>query len=113
MAFSTKITFVPRDNGEKSISFDNVDYGITGCYSVFDTVESKFKFLNFRTINSDGYYDFVSILSYDEFMEFHKNYRKTEEDFIGKELSNFLTKEKLRYNWVIIELYEWETGMDF
>ena len=26
--FSSKISFVPRDNGEKSISFDMVDYGL-------------------------------------------------------------------------------------
>ena len=76
MAFSTKISFVPRDNGQRSVSFDEVDYGLVplgrGMNEMKDNILNNFKSLNFREINSNGYYDYVSVLTIEEFLDFHK-----------------------------------------
>ena len=73
MAFSVKISFVPRDNGKESYSFDIVDYGLLpiggGIQRINDNLNNNFKTLNFREIYSDGYYDFVTVLTIDEFIK--------------------------------------------
>lgn len=74
MAFSTKISFVPRDNGEKSVSFDGVDYGFQRPYYISDLLETEYAFLDFKKIISDGYIEFVTILKFEEFKEFHNKY---------------------------------------
>jgi len=116
MAFSTKISFVPRDSGEMSISFDNVNYGITGFSTdVFKSVKNEFAFLNFKEFYSGAYYDFVAVLSFEEFIDFHKKYYKANPSHhLTEELEKFLyiTASKIRYNWVLIVVYEWEIGLD-
>lgn len=111
MAFSTKISFVPRDAGEKSMSFDMVDYGLDNgsVLNVKDSFNSKL--LNYREINN-YYFDFVSVLTIEEFLEFHKIHCKHGDR--EKVLNQFLSKDikTVQYSWVIIEVYEWESGLD-
>jgi hypothetical protein len=114
MSFSTKISFVPRDSGEKSISFDNVEYGLVplgrSIIELKEIIFNKTHSLNFREINSNGYYDYVSVQSIDEFLDFHK-LNIQEKSFRIVELEQFISNElkKVRYNWVIIEVYEYES----
>jgi hypothetical protein len=115
MAFSTKITFVPRDSGEKSVSFDGVHYGLDNIMKELVHTETKdlviFKCLTFREIGQ-FYYDYVTTLNFEEFLEFHPIHHKP--SYLPNRLNEFLEKEvkKTRYNWVIIEVYEWESGLD-
>lgn len=116
MAFSTKISFVPRDSGQKSVSFNEVEYGLVplgrGMTEMADNILNNFKSLHFREINN-YYSDYVSVVTIDEFLDFHKLHHKTH---IGEqELIEFLHTglQKVRYNWVIIEVYEWESGSDY
>jgi hypothetical protein len=111
MAFSTKISFVPRDSGTPTLSFDMVDYGMNPYGKGFPDWIGKgfvdFKSLHFRIINSGAYLDFVSVMSFEEFLVFNN------ENMLGKAYTQFSMDDlkKARYNWVIIEIYEWETGL--
>lgn len=111
MAFSSKITFVPRDNGEKSISFNEVDYRLVPLGKVMSVITenlfNKLKSLNFREINNH-YIDFVSVLTIEEFLDFHKNNHQDSDQNVERFIQNDI--QKIRYNWVIIEVYEWESG---
>jgi len=112
--FSTKISFVPRDSGVKSVSFDLVDYGLvlSGIITnIKENLQDKFEHLNFRVINNH-YYDFVSVLEWEEFLEFHKKYQT--DGFSNDDINSFMKKynDKVIYNWVVIEIYEWESGLD-
>ena len=113
MSFSTKISFVPRDNGERAVCFDNVEFGFIpialGYHGMVDNLNENFKQLNFRMINS-YYIDFVTTLSNEEVLAFltsspeilDKN--RILKDFIQKDF------EKIQYNWAVIQIYEWESG---
>ncbi|HCY75964.1 MAG TPA: hypothetical protein DHV28_08575 [Ignavibacteriales bacterium] len=111
MAFSTKVTFVPRDSETPSLSYDMVDYGLNPNVKGFPKWELNgfvdFKSLHFRVLSSGTYIDFVSVLSFEEFLVFIKEHK------LGKTLTQFSLTDlkKVRYNWVIIEVYEWESGM--
>jgi hypothetical protein len=115
MTFSTKVSFVPRDNGEKSVSFNEIDYGLVpygkGFLEMKDNILNNFKFLNFREINN-YYFDYVTVLSIEEFIDFHKLHHK--QSFISQELNQFISVKLpvVRFNWVVIEVYEWESGLD-
>jgi len=73
MSFSTKISFVPRDNGERAVCFDNVDFGFIpisyGFNGMVNNLNENFKLLNFRQINS-GFIDFVTTLNNEEVLSF-------------------------------------------
>ena len=114
MAFSTKISFVPRDTGEKSVSFNEVDYGLVpfghGFTEMKENIFNNFQSLNFREIKN-YYFDFVSVQTIEEFLDFHNTHLKS---FHGdQDLKWFIINElpKIRYNWVVIEVYEWESGL--
>jgi len=114
MSFSTKFSFVPLDSGIPSISFDRLDYGFVPLSSNIRVIEenlnTNFKHLNFRKIG-DYYYDFVTVLSWEEFLDFHSKIGN--DNLISQDISSFITnyKEEVRYNWVVIEVYEWESGL--
>ena len=113
MSFSTKISFVPRDSGEKTVCFDNVDFGFIpisyGFNGMVNNLNENFKFLNFRQINS-GFIDFVTTLENEEVLSFlsskpeilNKNLKL--KDFIQNDFKN------IRYNWAVLQIYEWESG---
>lgn len=109
MSFSTKITFVPRDNEEKSVSFDHVNIGVGTSFDMGKLLSEKFKSLTFREILSDVYYDYVSILTFEEFQTFYESNLNTN-ILPETEMKRFeLTRSgQVRYNWVIIEVYEWD-----
>jgi len=118
MAFSTKITFVPCDNKESSVTFDEVDYGLvplaSGILEMKANMRNNFKSLNFKETN-DGYIDFVSEVSevsVDEFLKFHEIHYKNSP--FDKNFQHFLLNDihTGRYNLVVITVYEWESGMD-
>lgn len=117
MTFSTKITFVPRDNGEKSLSFDPVDVGLIptgkGLLGIKENIFQNFKPLHFREIITQGGYDCVSTLTFEEFEDFYKSNLRTYSTN-NPQLTQFLITQsgRIRYNWVIIEVYEWESQMD-
>ena len=116
MAFSTKITFVPRDNGEKVICFDGVDYGLDPTDRDFPDWHQKdfmdYKNLHFRIVG-DYYVDFAAVLNFEEFLQFHALHYKEEnwDTSVSKFLHN-KGKQKV-FSWVIVEIYEWESGLDF
>ena len=114
-AFSTKISFVPRDSGVKSISFDIVDYGLIPFAEDVTSIkknliDSNSNNLHFRMID-DYYTDFVTVLKWEEFIEFHKKHTT---DANNESINSFMDtyNGKVRYNWVIIEIYEWESGLE-
>jgi hypothetical protein len=113
MSFVTKVTFVPRDNGEKSVSIENVNYGI-GSYimEINSNIKEKFKDYQFRELNETGsYYDYVTILSHNEFIKFHNKFIQLDNHYSHK-LDEFVksfvnsTDEITRYNWVVVEVFE-------
>lgn len=112
--FSTKISLVPRDSGKESLTFDSVNYGLVpngNINQVEENLTTNYSYLNFRKIGN-YYYDFVSVLNWEEFQEFHQ--RNNKDDFRNEQISSFMEhyKDDVRYNWVIIEVYEWESGLD-
>jgi hypothetical protein len=115
MAFTTKVTFVPRDSGEKSVSFDMVNYGLDNILHEHTQTETPgivlFESLTFREIGSH-YFDYVATVDFEEFLAYHPIHHKP--SYLPNHLNDFLEKEvnKVRYNWVIIEVYEWESGMN-
>jgi hypothetical protein len=113
MSFSTKISFVPRDSGVNVICFDNVDFGFipvgSGFHGLVNNLNENFKFLNFRQINSDSI-DFVTTLNNEEILMF----LSSSPEFMNKNLDvkDFIHTDFkiIRYNWALIEIYEWESG---
>jgi hypothetical protein len=107
MSFITKVTFVPRDNGEKSVSFENVDYGIgSQIMEIKSNLEVKFKDYQFRELNETGsYFDYVTVLSHDEFIQFHNKFILLKN---SNKLDEFIKSlnELIRYNWVVVEVFE-------
>ena len=111
MSFSTKITFVPRDNGEKSVSFNGIYFGLGTDYtSIIKNLENKFKELSFRNLNeTSSYEDFVTVLSINEFKKFYKNLDSNDfYNYLNLDLDNYMNnnESEVRYNWVIIEINE-------
>ena len=115
MAFSTKVTFVPSDDKESPVTFDEVDYGLVPLSSGFLEMENNilnnFKSLNFKEIN-DYYFDFISELSVADFLKFHEIHYKNSP--FHQNFHHFLLNDIFsgRYNKVVITVYEWESGMD-
>lgn len=115
MAFSTKITFVPSCSNENPVTFDMVDYGLVplggGFLEMKDNILNNFKSLIFKETN-DGYIDFVSEVSVDEFLKFHEIHYKN--SHFNKNLHHFMLNDihSRRYNLVVITVYEWESGLD-
>lgn len=110
MSFITKVSFVPRDNGEMSVSFENIDYGI-GKYimEINSNIKEKFKNYQFRELNETGsYFDFVTILTIDEFFNFHSNFLVLSPTNNSNQLDEFVKSisDNIRYNWVVIEVFE-------
>ena len=112
MAFNTKVTFVPRDSGEKSVSFDLVNYGLNNILKEHIHTETNgivlFETLAFREIGTH-YFDYVATLDFEEFLEFHQIHHKSTSN--SNLLNKFIEKDalKIRYNWVLIVVYEWES----
>ena len=113
MSFITKVSFVPRDNDVKSVSIENVNYGI-GSYimEINSNIKEKFKDYQFRELNETGsYYDYVTILSHNEFIQFHNKFIQLDNHYSHK-LDEFVksfvnsTDEIIRYNWVVVEVFE-------
>jgi hypothetical protein len=108
------ITFLPKDSQKKPITFDMVDYGLDSSGRV-DVIEkelsTKFKHLNFKKIG-EYYYDFVSYLTLNEFLEFHKI--NTSKEFKNNDINSFIKKYKgePELEKVFIKIYEWESGLD-
>ena len=115
MAFSTKITFSPRDNSKKSISFDSVDYGLDPQDPKFPTWHQKssidYKSLHFKIVRN-YYVDFETEVSLEEFIRFHKAHHI--KNAWDHNLVDFLKSKNLEalYKMVHIEVYEWESGFD-
>lgn len=111
--YSTKISFVPRDSGEKTVCFDNADFGFipiaAGYRGMVNNLNENFKHLTFRQIDM-GYIEFVTTLNNIEILTFltttpeilNKNLKL--KDFIQNDFKN------IRYNWAIIQIHEWESG---
>jgi hypothetical protein len=117
MTFSTKITFVPRDSDQKSLSFNHVDIGLIppgkGMLDMKENILENFKSFYFREIGSQGGYDYVSTLTFEEFEEFYKsNFGILSNN--NPQLTQFLITStgRIRYNWVVIEINERESEMD-
>ncbi len=110
MSYVTKISFVPRDNGRVTISFENVDYGFGNNYSeVKSNIQNKFKKYQFREINETGsYFDFVTILSIDEYFDFHSKYLINSPFNYSENINKFIKSidDTIRYNWVVVEIFE-------
>jgi len=110
MSFITKVTFVPRDNHEKSVSFENIDYGIgTHISNIKTNLNYKFKDYQFREINETGsYFDYVTILSHNEFIIFHNKFIQSDNFNNSKKLDEFVTSldDTIRYNWIVVEVFE-------
>jgi hypothetical protein len=72
-------------------------------------LEDKFKDYHFRKLNETGsYFDFVTILSHNEFVIFHKKYIKSSQFNNSNIIDEFVQSldESVRYNWVIVEVFE-------
>lgn len=114
MSFITKVTFVPRDNDVKSVSIENVDYGIgTHLMEINSNFKEKFKDYQVRELNETGsYFDYVTILSHNEFINFHKKFIKLNNSDNSLKLDEFVKSfinsndDLIRYNWVIVEVFE-------
>lgn len=108
MSFVTKISFVPRDNGKTSTSFENVDYGFGNHITeIKSNLSERFKEYHFREINETGsYFDFVTILTIDEFFDFHSKFLSPIKN--SNNLDEFVKSisDNIRYNWVVIEVFE-------
>ena len=112
--FVTKITFVPRDNDVKSVSIENVDYGLGNhIMEIKSNLDGKFKDYQFRELNETGsYFDYVTIMTHDEFINFHKTYFQFNqfnnshriEEFVKSFVSSI--DDIIRYNWVVVEVFE-------
>jgi hypothetical protein len=117
MSFSTKITFVPKDTDVKSVSFNGVDIGLVPIGGGMDVMKNvlfeRFKSLHFRQILSLDGIDFVSTLTIEEFEYFYNEHVNKSSNSI-QDLNQFIITKigKTRYNWVIIEVYEWESGLE-
>lgn len=114
MAFSTKISFVPRDNGNNVVCFDNVDFGFYQIGNSFmlmrDNLYGKYQKLNFREISIQISNDYVSVLNNDEIIEFLSSSLEILNN--NPTLKYFIQNgfKYTQYNWAIIEIYEWESG---
>ena len=110
MSFVTKVSFVPRDNGKISTSFEGVDYGFGNFYSdIKSNLSEKFKEYSFREINETGsYFDFVTILTIDEFFEFHSKYIVLSTFNNSNVIDDFVKSinDTILYNWVVVEIFE-------
>ncbi len=110
MSFKTKISFVPRDSGTPSISFESVNYGFGNFYSdIKNNLKTTFKRYKFRELNETGSYtDFICLLSIEEFTKFHFQFFDKTTMFGDKSINEFLITKvpNTRYNWVIIEINE-------
>ena len=110
MSFVTKVSFVPRDNGKISTSFEGVDYGFGNFYSdIKSNLSEKFKEYRFREINETGsYFDFVTILTIDEFFEFHSKFLVLSPFNNSHNIDEFVKSisHTIRYNWVVVEIFE-------
>jgi hypothetical protein len=114
MSFITKVSFVPRDDGEKSVSYENVDYGLGNHLTeIKSNIEGKFKDFQFRVLNETGsYFDYITILSLNEFIIFHKKFIKLNNSDNSHKLDEFIktfinsNDDLIRYNWVIVEVFE-------
>jgi hypothetical protein len=113
MAFSTKITFILSNSNDNSVTFNNVDYGFVplgrGFLAMIENLLENFKFLNFREIN-EYYIDFVSEVSFEDFLKFHKEHYKHSP--FDKDFHHFLSSniQLDRYKLVHFTVYEWESG---
>ena len=117
MSFSTKISFVPRDCDVMSVSIDNIDIGLIphgrSIVEIEELLNLKFKSLNFRKIYSNNFYDFVSVLTIEEFHNFYENeVNKNLINNLNLQIIEFTKNGKIRYNWVIIEVNENDINED-
>lgn len=108
--FVTKVSFVPRDSDVKSVSFENVDYGIGNhVMDIKSNIGERYKDYQFRVLNETGsYFDFVTIMSLDEFISFHNNYIQINQFNNSHKVDDFVKSidDSIRYNWVVVELFE-------
>lgn len=113
MAFSTKVDFIPFNEQESPITFDNIDYGLIPINARFidlkENLLETFKPLNFKEIH-DYYTDFVLELSFDEFLEFHGNHHNYSS--LDQPYNSFILKNRRSrtYQKAIITVFEWEGG---
>ena len=105
MATSIKIQGVPRDHAQPIWSVDNVHW-----WDKRALIEDA----RFRKIESAGYIDHVATLSLDEARALAKSQRKRANKLYAdrvRELDRCLKKNAPETCWVLISVYEWESGL--
>jgi hypothetical protein len=72
-------------------------------------IKEKFKDYQFRELNETGsYFDYVTILSHNEFINFHKKFIKLNNSDNSHKVYEFIKTfvnsidELTRYNWVVV-----------
>lgn len=110
MSYVTKISFVPRDSGRVTTSFENVDYGFgNNVVEIKLNILERFKSYHFREINETGsYFDFVTVLTIDEFFDFHSKFLIPSQINNSESIDEFVKSidDTIRFNWVIVEIFE-------
>lgn len=106
MAFATKIQGIPRDNAQPIWSMDNVSWW----------VERELRSdPRFRQVERDsGYHDHVAILTPREARELGDSFRaKGAKDHAIKlrQLDQRLALEAPESCWIVVSVYEWESGL--
>ncbi len=113
MAFSTRIHLVPVKTAQLSQSVDSVFWW---------NVQELFEKYPYRQIESLAYLDYVVVLTPTEAIEWQSHFR---DKFIQNQMSNaipnwqqrvdqlsqLLENQRHDVRWVIVELYEWESGL--
>jgi hypothetical protein len=103
---SLRFTGVPRDNGSPCWSCDEVSW--------WDAAELR-KDLPFRETAEDGYCDDYVVVSLAEARELHRRFADKapdwEKDSVD-ELDRFLASDPPDTVYVVLWMYEWESGLD-
>jgi hypothetical protein len=106
MALSIDLTGVPRKVGEPTWGIDNVVWPP-------HVLERDSRF---RQISLDqGYVDFLAVLTVDEALEINSQYLdwKLEHwERKNRELQLMLETRRVDTDFVVVHVYEWETGMN-
>jgi hypothetical protein len=105
MAFSLKITGIPRDSGMPVWTVDMPNW--------WNTAELKAE-LPFRTISEDGYIDEVVIISVHEARKLQNRFRSHADQFEAskvEKLDGFLAKSPPETRFILLNIYEWESGL--
>lgn len=66
-----------------------VNYGFDSSSNISGLIKNDHDFLHFRKIHSIVHYDFVTTLSFNEFIDFHKKYHNQDFDPNSETLEEF------------------------